>query len=324
MKISIIVPIYNSSKYLRKCLDSIINQTYKNLEIILIDDNSSDNSYDICLEYRKNDNRIKLIKTKVNKGVSVTRNIGIKNVTSNYLTFVDSDDYVDLDYVETLYNLIQEGDYDVSIVGYKKIINNQEYFLFKEEKLILNREEAFKFLFKDNNFTTGVVCKLYKKELFDNIKFPKNKIYEDIEVVGKILLNVNKVIYHSVSKYNYVIRYGSLSFSSYTDRELTRIKHSKELIDRVINLYPNLKKYANIFYLNNLIAVCNKQLFINIYKSDIIKLTKKVIKDNIISILTSNISFIKKIQILLFLMNVKLYKLIYRLFKKEEFVYEDN
>lgn len=317
MKISIIVPIYNSSKYLRKCLDSIINQTYKDLEIILIDDNSSDDSYNICLEYKKKDNRIKLIKNKTNKGVSVTRNIALKNVKSNYLTFIDSDDYVDLDYVETLYNLIKEGNYDLAIVGYKKIIKNQENFLFGDEKVILNQEETFKYLFQDNNFTPGVVCKLYKKELFRGIKFPENKIYEDIEVIGKILLKVNKVIYHSVSKYNYVIRYGSLSFSSYTKKELARIKHSKELIDKVIIKYPNLNNLANLFYINNLIAVCNKQLFINIYKSDIIKLTKKVIKDNLDIFLKNDINFIKKIQLLLFLINVRLYKLVYKLLKKD-------
>ena len=317
MKISIIVPIYNSSKYLRKCLYSIINQTYKDLEIILIDDNSSDDSYEICLEYKRKDNRIKLIKNKTNKGVSVTRNIALKNVNGDYLTFIDSDDYVDLDYVETLYNLIKENDYDLAIVGYKKIIKNQENFLFGDEKVILNQEEAFKYLFYDNNFTPGVVCKLYKKDLFNEIKFPENKIYEDIEVIGKILLKVNKVIYHSVSKYNYVIRYGSLSFSSYTNRELARIKHSKELIDKVILKYPNLNNLANLFYINNLIAVCNKQLFINIYKSNTIKLTKKVIKDNLDILLKKDISFTKKIQLLLFLINVRLYKLVYKLLKKD-------
>lgn len=318
MKISIIVPIYNSSKYLKKCLDSIVNQTIKNIEIILIDDNSTDDSYNICLEYKKKDNRIKLIKNKVNKGVSVTRNIGIENSTGNYLTFIDSDDYVELDYIETLYNLIKEDNYDLAIVGHKKIINSQEYFLFGDEKVVLNQEEAFKYLFKNNNFTTGVVCKLYKKELFKNIKFPKNRIFEDIEVIGKILLNVNKVIYNSVSKYNYVIRYGSLSFNKYTIKEYDRIKHTKELIDKVVLKYPKLESLAYLFYINNLLAVCNKQLFIDVYKSDVIKLTKGIIKDNLINILKGDINLIKKIQIVLFLINVKLYKLIYKIIKKDD------
>ena len=316
-KISIIIPIYNSEFNLKKCLDSVINQTYKNIEIILIDDASTDNSYQICLEYKNKDSRIILLHNNINQGVSISRNIALKHVSGKYITFIDSDDYVSLDYVETMYNLIKIDNYDIAVIVYVKIINNKEKFIFKEKQNILNQEEAFEKLFEDNNFTPAVVCKLFKKELFNHIKFPDYKIFEDIEVIGNILLKVNKIIYSSISKYYYVIRPNSLSFSSYTIKDHDRIIHSKDLIDKVVNKYPNLEKQANLFYLNNILAVSNKQLFLNIYKSDIIRLTKKIIKDNFFDIIFSNIELIKKIQFILFLINIRLYKLIYNIVKDE-------
>ena len=111
--ISVIVPVYNVENYLKRCLDSIINQTYQNIEIILIDDGSTDNSGNLCEDYKKIDNRIKVVH-KTNGGLSDARNTGIKKAKGKYITFVDSDDYVEYDYVEYLYNLIKKYDTNIS------------------------------------------------------------------------------------------------------------------------------------------------------------------------------------------------------------------
>ena len=124
--ISVVVPIYNSGKYLKRCLDSIVNQSYKDIEIILVDDCSSDDSRKICFEYLKKDFRIKLITNEINKGVAYCRNIGIKMATGKYISFVDSDDYVEIDYLEYLYSLI-DG-YDMSICNYFRN-NNPSSFI---------------------------------------------------------------------------------------------------------------------------------------------------------------------------------------------------
>ena len=127
--ISIIIPVFNMEDKLNKCIQSVINQTYDNLEIILVNDGSKDNSLKICENYKNIDNRIKLISIN-NNGVSNARNIGIKNATGKYIGFVDSDDYIDNDMFETLYNNIKDNNADLSIIGYQietidnKVIKN--------------------------------------------------------------------------------------------------------------------------------------------------------------------------------------------------------
>ena len=316
--ISIIIPVYNVEKYLRKCLDSVINQSYNNLEIIIINDNSTDNSLNILLEYKKLDSRIKVINLEKNKGVSYSRNIGIDNSNGEYITFIDSDDYVEIDYIETLYNLIKENNYDISIVGFTKIINDKKYCLSNNKKYKLNQENLIRMLLDSNNDLEMTVWgKLYKKEIFFNIRFKEGKIFEDIDVISKIFFNINSANYLSISKYNYIVKYGSLAYNKYSDKEKDRINFSYEFINKVIDKYPNLEFKSILFYINNLIAVSNKQIFDKIYNSDIINKTKKVIKNNYFKILFSNISFIKKIQYSLFIFNIKLYEKIYIKIKKD-------
>ena len=141
MTISIVIPVYNVQDYIKKCLDSILSQTFSDLEIILVDDGSTDLSGRICDYYSENDKRIKVIHT-ANGGQSEARNVGIKNATSEWITFIDSDDYVSSDYIEYLYNLIQVHNADISIASFtyitpKKIIKhgNGEVALMDVQKL---------------------------------------------------------------------------------------------------------------------------------------------------------------------------------------------
>ena len=120
VKISIIIPIYNVENYLEKCIESALNQTYKNLEIILVNDGSKDKSLDICRKYEFIDNRIILI-DKPNAGVWLARYDGIKKATGSYISFMDSDDYIEKDYIEKLYSKAQENDYDIVVCGFKRI-----------------------------------------------------------------------------------------------------------------------------------------------------------------------------------------------------------
>ena len=315
MKVSVIIPVYNASLYLRKCLDSVINQTYSNLEIILVDDGSLDNSYRIMEEYKSKDKRFKIYH-KENSGVAKTRNFGLSKATGDYISFVDSDDYVELDYIEYLVSII--GNNDLAICGHKKFVNDKETFLFKEEILNLNQEEAYKYLLDlDNNFTLSVWAKLYKKELLKDISFPDCMIFEDIEVVDKVLEKTNRIIYSTIPKYNYVIRYGSLSFSDYQEDDKNRNIYTKKMVDKIIKKYPSLKNAAIIFYISSLIATCNKMLFVN-KKDKLLDDATLYIKKNMKVVLFSKIKFMKKIQILLFCYNKRWYKKIYKKIKKDD------
>ncbi|OYP01274.1 hypothetical protein CG709_11290, partial [Lachnotalea glycerini] len=134
--ISVIVPIYNVEKYIHRCLDSILRQTYKNLEIILIDDGSTDQSANICEEYKKKDERIQCIH-KINGGLSEARNVGMRHATGIYMTFIDGDDYIALDYVEYLFSLLSKYAADIAVCNYQKVLENQNIIDQEREKVII-------------------------------------------------------------------------------------------------------------------------------------------------------------------------------------------
>jgi len=315
-KVSVIVPIYNVDKYLDRCLNNIINQTYKNIEIILINDASTDKSFSICKKFLKKDKRIILINNKENKGVAEVRNIGINAATGEYITFIDSDDYADLDYVETLYNLIKEDDYDISVCGYTIIENNSiKDIKTGNNKYSLSQKEAIKKILLNDDFIISLWSKMYKRNLFNNKSFPKNKVYEDVLMQSEIFLSAKKIIYSEVSKYYYCIRLNSVSFSHYSQKDLDRCEFSKLFAKKVIKKYPELITYARLFYINNLIATCNKQFLSKIFKSQEIRTTKDLIKKYLFDLMHMDISYGKKFQYLLFLINVKFYIWFYKKIK---------
>ncbi len=218
-KVSIIIPVYNVEKYICRCLESVINQDYKNLEIIIVNDGTQDNSYEICNKYAKLDKRIKLINQK-NGGLSDARNTGVKMATGRYLAFLDSDDYVDKDTYSTLVNLMEQNNADISKINYRKIkIKDNVYTEYEEKKSynnndnsvkIYNKEDALKEILLDYKIQNYVWDKLYKKELFDDVQFPVRKNYEDIAIQYKVFSKINKMVLGNNVKYNYVIREDSI------------------------------------------------------------------------------------------------------------------
>ena len=206
--ISVIVPIYNVAEYLTKCIESIINQTYKDLDIILVDDGSPDECPQICDEYALKDNRIRVIH-KENGGLSDARNAGLDIVNGEHISFIDSDDYIEPDMFEKMYTAMQSEKADICICGYKEVDYNGNIIkTVTQEKQTLSREEALKRLF-DGNVYYAIMCnKLFAREVFDNkrLRFPVGKIHED-EFLAHHLYNECKTV--SVlceSLYNYLFR----------------------------------------------------------------------------------------------------------------------
>ncbi len=172
--ISIIVPIYNTRRYIDKCVESIVNQTYKNIEIILVDDGSTDGSDKKCDEWKEKDKRIKVIH-KENEGASSARNVGIENAKGKYIAFIDSDDYIDLDIIEALYKRLIETNSEISSGGFIVETYAGKKSKFAEENYVANSEEALRRLFLHEDISLSLCDELYKKELFETIKLPIRK-----------------------------------------------------------------------------------------------------------------------------------------------------
>lgn len=208
-KISVIVPVYGVEPYLRKCLDSLVGQSYRNLEIILIDDGSPDRCGKICDEYAEKDSRIRVIH-KENGGVSSARNAGLGIASGEWIGWVDSDDWVELDMFE--YLLGNALDYQAEIAVCSRVERYKEHHIFRgwEETLILNREEAMGLLLENDQMQNYLCDKLWKRELFRGIVFPEGKTFEDIAVMHRLFERASRVVCLPEWKYNYYQRAGSI------------------------------------------------------------------------------------------------------------------
>ena len=176
--VSVIIPIYNVEKYLKKCIESVINQTFSDLEIILVNDGSTDNCKEICEDYKSKDNRIKFIH-KSNGGLSSARNAGIQVATGDYYTFIDSDDYIMSDMIEQLVYMAQLTDADISLCCKTNQENGFEEGINKKIE-IFTKEEALKCILTEKKILTSAWGKLYKRKLFNEVRYPDGKIYEDL------------------------------------------------------------------------------------------------------------------------------------------------
>ncbi|MSN96170.1 glycosyltransferase family 2 protein [Campylobacter sp. FMV-PI01] len=212
--ISIIIPVYNVEKYLKKCLDSVINQTYENLEIILVDDGSSDQSPNICDEYAQKDSRIKVIHQK-NYGQAHARNRALDIMQGDWVTFIDSDDFVSIYYVENLYNLAKKYSTKIAFTSCKRVYNqNFTPNSFKSElKAKFHRLDlALCNIFRNKFYGPGICSKIFSASLFENERFKNGKIYEDLDLIPKLMHKIGNrggVAYANQKDYYYFKRANS-------------------------------------------------------------------------------------------------------------------
>ena len=207
-KISIIVPIYNVEIYLEECIESIVNQTYKNIEIILIDDGSTDKSGEICDKYSKKDSRVKTIHQE-NKGIGQARNVGLQYATGEYIGWVDSDDIISNNMYEVLLKNMIKEDAQISCCNYKRTKDKLEAFCENEKGDIEVKNEKLIIDMIRGPITCFLWDKLFRRELFNDIKFTNHKVGEDFLVVTKILSENPKVVITNGCYYFYRYREGS-------------------------------------------------------------------------------------------------------------------
>ena len=194
--ISVIIPIYKVEKYMDKCIQSVVEQTYKNLEIILVDDGSPDKCPEKCDEWAKRDCRIKVIH-KQNGGLSDARNNGIETAQGEYIAFVDSDDWISNDMFEKMWMALENNDADMSVGRYVKVFPNgecEESVPLQNEIEVLTNEEAINLLLEDQVITSHVWRKLYKRKLIKNKLFPIGKYYEDVFVMPELFIQCKKIV----------------------------------------------------------------------------------------------------------------------------------
>lgn len=213
--ISIIIPCYNAEKTLEKCLTSVIHQSYDNLEIILIDDGSTDNSAKIYQDFQLKDERIKIF-VQDNSGVSKARNNGVKAATGEYVCFVDSDDWVEPDYCSELFRLLNEENADISIIEASYEDENGTVVFHKSisEEKVFDGKRALSLLLEDNVIQSHPWGKLYKVSFFKNVDFPENlKCFEDYSTLFKVFDKALKVVKSNKKLYHYIQHDDSLSHS---------------------------------------------------------------------------------------------------------------
>ena len=244
--ISVIVPVYNVEKYLDNCVQSILRQSYTNLEIILIDDGSTDKSSQLCDEYSQKDKRIKVIHKK-NGGQSDARNVGITVATGKYIAFVDSDDYIDEQFLEQLYLAIKKNKSDISMSKYKKTYKlNEKNKKIYNKCIIYSPEEALRELLLFQNADNYIWNKLYKKELFFKLSFKVGKKMEDLGIIYLIFSKAKKIVSIDYEGYFYVQREGSTMWQVNSQLILDTMEMVNERFDYINKKFPQLVDEANI------------------------------------------------------------------------------
>jgi len=236
--ISVIVPVYKVEPYLRKCLDSILSQTYTNLEIILVDDGSPDGCPAICDEYAENDPRIQVIH-KENGGLSDARNAALEVATGEYIAFVDSDDWVLPDMLWMLYNGLSRAKADIAVCNYVQVYpNGEEYVCGVEEELVLDRDEALELLLHDRQLQNYVWNKLYAARLWKDIRFPVGQAFEDINTTWKLFDRADRAILLQDAGYCYLMRESGIVGSRSIKNEMDCVEAGMERYEALIGRYP--------------------------------------------------------------------------------------
>lgn len=318
--ITIIINVYNGEKYIKKCLDSVIKQTYKNLEILIINDGSTDKTIEICKKY--NDKRIRIVTTK-NQGLSLSRNTGIEEAKGKYLYFIDVDDFIEEDTIEYLYKLIKKYKVKMATCGVLEIYNYK--FNKKNQKEIIELLTDKQMLEKNVlsvDYSINLWNKLMNKDLFKNIRF-ENRIINDLAVTYKLIIESKEIVSSNQVKYYYFRNTESISVKNKTEyhRNIDIYNVSIERYNNIKKIYPDL--LANdIGLIRNIVFLYtkkNKELHKYLDSIGTKKLYKEIFS---IKILGYKMKKIDKIIIILFRISPRLYSIflkVYLKIKKSEF-----
>ena len=237
--ISVIIPVYNIEWYIERCIVSVITQTYRNIEVILVDDGSTDRSGEICDRYAVEDTRVRVIH-QVNGGLSVARNTGIDASSGEYITFIDGDDFISNSHIEKLYELMLEGG-DISACDcWLKYEDEKTVYRMPKAETVqsISAHTALKeILYQKNISNFAAWGKLYRRRLFADVRYPVGRYYEDVGTTYKLFLRADRVVCSSYKTYYYVQRSGSIVHEAYTAKQGDYLYYAKQM-------YETLQKQA--------------------------------------------------------------------------------
>lgn len=304
LKISIVVPIYKVEQYIDKCINSLINQTYENIEIILVDDGSPDNCPQICDKYTENEKRIKVIHKK-NGGLSDARNVGVNNCTGEYVLFVDSDDFIELNTIEKFVGVMSTNKPDIVVGNAVKLINDKKTsmnHIYINNSSIISGKDYLKCELKNGTMYMAAWLNMYRIDFLseNNFKFKVGLLHEDEQFTPRVFLKAERVIATDIVFYNYLIREGSITTSKH------KVKNALHLIDTCKELEKiyskiedaDLKKLLNDSLVNKYL---NAFQIGGLYKKEFCDVVDKKFLKNKASTMKN------KIKVLLFRTNKRLY-----------------
>ena len=277
-EISVIMLTYNREQFVEKMINCILSQSYTNFEFIIIDNGSTDSSGIISDQYAKTDNRI-IVNHIPKSNIGTGRNRGLDLSKGKYITFVDDDDSCKEDYLSFLYDLLTENNADISICG--------ATWSDKDEKYIMNSEEAMEKLLWRKNYNVAFPTKMFRREIFDNIRFAEEGKYDDIYLMPKVIANANRIVYHGISKYHFE-RHNNNNSAWTQNHSLINYETLKEYLevynDRtkwLCKIYPNSSNKWRYFNYSFMISMVEKIIRLNL--TDCYEL-----RDRMISILSEN------------------------------------
>lgn len=312
-KVSIVVPVYNVEDCLSYCVDSLRQQTYKNIEIILVDDGSTDSSGEICDQYAREDDRIKVLHIE-NGGLSNARNTGVKESSTDWIVFIDSDDYYDHRAIEYLVKLRDKYRVDLVATPVIEVRNyeNSDFLGDFREKYSgkLDRRKALEQMFYGNYVGTHSGGKLYKKEILLRFPYPNGMLYEDLSLAYEHIASCENIAVSALNLYKYYRRPGSIVNSKYSDRLLDFYKAMEWNRAYVERDYPNdkeMRRALNVRYVFNGLHIVHAMLISDMY-AEVNKIRKEYIQYFKDVILNSNVTRKNKVKYLMLLVSPKLYE----------------
>lgn len=318
-KISVVVPVYNVEKYLHKCVDSIIDQTYKNLEIILVDDGATDMSGKICDEYLEKDSRIKVIH-KINGGLSDARNTGMGQAQGKYIIFIDSDDYIDENMLMTLYTNLTESKADMAVCGIWNVYQEQKWAQCEQrEKFVCDNVEALRLLMIGEKIPGSICNKLLKWEIASQFRFQVGKHYEDVFFHTDMMPSIQSVSVDTTPLYYYVHREGSITTRNFDKTAMDIIEAYERNYQMIQSKYPQISDVAKFRAQWANFVVMDRMMESETYwEYAEYKQVKAALKKNVLSIFFSKyFRKTRRISALALGLNIKLYYILSKMNRKQ-------
>lgn len=262
--VSVIVPVYKVEKHLKNCIDSILGQTYKNLQIILVDDGSPDSCGAICDDYANLDKRIKVMH-QANQGLACARNTGLKIAQGEWIAWVDSDDWVESDFIEDMVSAALSNNADIVISGHYEEYKNRSEYCGVHKKIILDTKQAILMLLEDEVIKNYMWDKLWRSELFSEVRFPVGRAYEDKRVCYTLIIKAQKIICIPKAYYHYTNRSDSITNSDNIKNQLDCLLVTLERRSYLLQRYPEYKFLLEKDYIKVVIG-----LWGNSYKNGVL------------------------------------------------------